>query len=98
MKAYLGGEDIGSEVAGSNALNYALQINWLFKLIPMVDDARKQLQERLARVGARAVARLHEMRPDLLGKSLEDTVTILKEEERRKKLLLHDEVPPSFDE
>jgi hypothetical protein len=49
----------------------------------MADDARQQLQERLARVGAKALARLHELRPELQGKTLEETVAILKEEERR---------------
>ena len=49
----------------------------------MADDARKQLQELFARVGARALARLHEIHPDLQGKALEETVTILKAEERR---------------
>ena len=48
----------------------------------MADDARKQLQERLARIGAKALARLHEKRSDLQGKTLEETVTILKDEER----------------
>jgi hypothetical protein len=49
----------------------------------MVDDARQQLQERFARAGAKALARLHELRPELKGKTLEETVAILKEEERR---------------
>jgi hypothetical protein len=48
----------------------------------MVDGARKQLQERLARIGQKALTRLHEKRPDLQGKSLEETVTLLKAEER----------------
>ena len=48
----------------------------------MTDDARKQWQERLARVGAKAIARLHEKRPELQGKTLEETVFILKEEVR----------------
>lgn len=52
----------------------------------MADDARKQLQELFARVGKKALARLHERRPDLRGKSLEDTVTILKAEERTSQL------------
>jgi hypothetical protein len=49
--------------------------------VGMNDNARKQLQERFARVGAKAIARLHEKRPELLGKTLEETVFILKEEE-----------------
>ena len=48
----------------------------------MADDARKQLQERFARVGAKALARLHEIHPHLQGKTLEETVTILKAEDR----------------
>jgi hypothetical protein len=52
----------------------------------MADDARKQLQERMARLGQKALARLHEKRPDLLGKTLKETVIILKEEERQKRL------------
>jgi hypothetical protein len=49
----------------------------------MTDDARKQLQERFARIGEKAMARLHEKRPDLRGKTLKETVIILKEEERQ---------------
>jgi hypothetical protein len=56
----------------------------------VADDARKQLQERFARVGKKALARLHELHPDLLGKSLEETVTILKDEERRKRIQIRD--------
>jgi hypothetical protein len=52
----------------------------------MADDAYKQLQERMARVGAKALARLHEKRPDLRGKTLKETVIILKEEEHQKRL------------
>jgi hypothetical protein len=48
----------------------------------MVDNARKQLQERFARIGQKALARLHEKRPDLQGKTLEETVILLKAEER----------------
>ena len=48
----------------------------------MADDARTQLQERFARVGAKALARLHEIHPHLQGKTLEETVTILKAEDR----------------
>jgi hypothetical protein len=54
-------------------------------IIEMTDDARKQLQERLARVGAKAIARLHEKRPELQGKTLEETIFVLKEEERIKR-------------
>ena len=64
----------------------------------MADDARKQLQERFARVGAKALARLHEKRPDLQGKTLEETVTILKEEERLTRSLYRDESPPYRDD
>jgi histone H3/H4 len=56
----------------------------------VADDARKQLQERFARVGKKALARLHELRPELLGKTLEETVTILKDEERRKRIQIRD--------
>jgi hypothetical protein len=48
----------------------------------MPDDARKRLQERFARVGAKALARLHEIHPHLQGKTLKETVAILQEEER----------------
>jgi hypothetical protein len=51
----------------------------------MVDDARKRIQERFEKVGAKALARLHELHPHLRGKSLKDTVTILKIDERLKK-------------
>jgi hypothetical protein len=51
----------------------------------MVDDARKQLQDSFAKIGERALARLHEIHPQLQGKTLEDTVAILKIEERLKK-------------
>jgi hypothetical protein len=50
----------------------------------MVDDARTRLQERFEKVGAKALARLHELHPHLRGKSLKDTVTILKIDERLK--------------
>ena len=57
----------------------------------MVDDARKQLQERSARVGAKALARFHEGRHDLQSKALEETVTILKREERLTRFSKRDE-------
>ena len=47
----------------------------------MTDDARTQLHERLAGIGQRALARIHENRPELRGKTLEETVRILKVEE-----------------
>jgi hypothetical protein len=46
----------------------------------MADDARKKLQERFAKIGERALARIHEYRPDLRDKNLEETVKILKAE------------------
>ena len=49
----------------------------------MTDDARTQLQERLNRLAKRAIARIHESWPDLRGRSPEETVAILKDEERR---------------
>jgi hypothetical protein len=64
----------------------------------MPDDARKQLQERFARVGAKALARLHEKRTDLQGKTLEETVAILKEEERLTRASYHDENRPYRDD
>jgi hypothetical protein len=64
----------------------------------MADDARKQLQERFARVGAKALARLHEKRSDLQGKTLEETVTILKEEERLTRPPYRDESRPYRDD
>jgi hypothetical protein len=51
----------------------------------MTDDARRKLQERFAKVGAKALARLHEIHPHLQGKTIEQTVTILKIEERLRK-------------
>ena len=50
----------------------------------MADDAIIRLQERFEKTGAKALARLHELHPHLRGKSLKDTVTILKIEERLK--------------
>lgn len=47
----------------------------------MSDDARTSLQERFAKIGERALARLHEIHPHLRGKSLEETTSILKAEE-----------------
>lgn len=47
----------------------------------MTDDAHIRLRERLAAVGERALVRLHEIHPHLKGKSLEETVAILKAEE-----------------
>jgi hypothetical protein len=44
----------------------------------VADDARTQLRERFAKVEAKALARLHEIHPDLKGKTLEETVMILK--------------------
>jgi hypothetical protein len=52
----------------------------------MADDARETLQERFARIGAKAIARLHENRPELRGLTAKETVTILKEEEQRRSL------------
>jgi len=49
----------------------------------MADDAHIQLRDRMARLAKRAIARVHENRPDLRDKSLEETVRILKEEERQ---------------
>jgi len=51
----------------------------------MADDARRKLQERFARVGEKALSRLHEIYPHLQGKTIEETVTILKIEERLQK-------------
>lgn len=48
----------------------------------MTDNARTKLQERFAQIGKRAIARIHENRPELRGKTLEETVMILKGEER----------------
>lgn len=50
----------------------------------MSDDARVKLQQRFAKVGAKALARLHALHPHLQGKSLSETVLLLKEEERRR--------------
>jgi hypothetical protein len=66
--------------------------------VGMNDDARKQLQERFARVGAKAIARLHEKRPELQGKTLEETVMILKEEERLTRPQYRDKSRPYRDD
>ena len=50
----------------------------------MADDAHKQLQERLARVAEKATATLHEIGPDLRGKTVKETVIILKEKEEER--------------
>ena len=50
----------------------------------MADDARTQLRERFAKVGVKALARLHDIHPHLQGKTLEETVAILKGDARRK--------------
>jgi hypothetical protein len=42
------------------------------------NERRKQLQESFARIGQKVLARLHEIHPELKGKSLEETVMILK--------------------
>lgn len=47
----------------------------------MTNDARTTLRERFARIRERAIARIHENRPELRGKTQEETVTILKGEE-----------------
>ena len=47
----------------------------------MPDDARTALQERFAKIGERALARLHEIHPHLRGKSLAETTSILKAQE-----------------
>lgn len=47
----------------------------------MSDDARTALQERLAKIGERALSRLHEIHPHLRGKSLQETTSILKAQE-----------------
>ena len=49
----------------------------------MGDDARIQLQERMAGVAARAIARIHEKRADLRGMTAQETVRTLQEEYRR---------------
>ena len=48
----------------------------------MADDARSQLRLRMSRLAERAIARIHENRPDLRGKSPEETVATIREEER----------------
>lgn len=53
------------------------------RIVGMTNDAHKQLQERFVRLGKKAMSRLHENRPDLQGKTLNETVIILKIEERQ---------------
>jgi hypothetical protein len=50
--------------------------------IGMTDDAYTQLRERMARLSERAIARIHENRPELRGKSAEQTIMLLKMEEQ----------------
>jgi hypothetical protein len=57
---------------------------WLHT-IGMTDDARERLREICAKVGARALTRLHEMHPHLQGKTLEETTAILRREEPQRK-------------
>jgi hypothetical protein len=64
----------------------------------MIDNARTKLQERFARVGQRALARIHENRPELRGKTLEETVMILKREELLLSRSSHNERRPQRDE
>ena len=49
----------------------------------MTDNGRTELRDRMVRLAERAIARIHANRPEPRGKSLEETVMILKEEERR---------------
>jgi hypothetical protein len=64
----------------------------------MIDNARTKLQERFARVGQRALARIHENRPELRGKTLQETVMILKREELLLSRSSHNERRPHRDE
>ena len=50
----------------------------------MSDSGTSQLKERFAKVGEKALARLHEQHPHLQGKSLKETVEALKREELRR--------------
>jgi hypothetical protein len=53
----------------------------------MADDARTQLKEHFAEIAAKSLARLHEIHPRLQGKTLEETVAILRAEEFRQRCL-----------
>jgi len=48
----------------------------------MTEDARERSQQRITKIGEKALARLHGIHPHLRGKNLKDTVAILKIEER----------------
>jgi hypothetical protein len=48
----------------------------------MADDTESPLQDRMAHLARQAIARIHENRPELRGKSVEQTMMILKTEER----------------
>lgn len=61
----------------------------------MADDARKQLHRHFAKIGAKALVRLHELHPKLHGKSLKETVVLLKEDERRRHWGTHPLETPS---
>jgi DNA-binding MurR/RpiR family transcriptional regulator len=50
----------------------------------MSHDATNRVKEYFARVGERALARLQEIHPHLRGKSLEEAVEALKQEELRR--------------
>jgi hypothetical protein len=48
----------------------------------MSDNTESPLQYRMAHLARQAIARIHENRPELRGKSVEQTIMILKMEER----------------
>ena len=52
----------------------------------MVDDARTRLRERMAKVEQRALAWVHDRRPDLREKNLVEVIAALREEERHARL------------
>jgi len=72
-----------ADIFGSCRLFNAMR---LLHIDGMTDNAGTELRERMARLADRAIARIHENRPELRGKSLEETVMILKEEERRTRI------------
>jgi hypothetical protein len=75
--ADLGGPDLKS-VAQLSRLEIIL--DWLH-ITFMADDVRK-LSDHLTKMSEKVLAWIHERRPDLQGKSLEETIATLREEDR----------------
>jgi hypothetical protein len=64
----------------------------------MTVDDRTKLQERFARIRERAIARIHQNRPELRGKTQEETIKILKGEEFLKRAARKERQPHRDDQ